>query len=220
MTCGGALHAGQRRFGYRKAFVALKVAGLLEDNLVFVARLVEHVVQALVTVDRRTGAGLALQVDDRRAVREHLEDQLALRLAALDIVGADMTEDARHRGHATVDGHDGDLGVDRLLKRRRHRVDIVRAQHDALHAFGERRLDVSGLLRRGHLTVALDRVEARARRLGLERLHHMDEEWKAEAGHRHQDQRFVVGEGGRRERHRHEARDYNSAGETHGLVLP
>ena len=134
--------------------------------------------QALVAVDRRARAGLALQVDDRRAVREHLDDQFALRLAALDVVGADMADDARHRRHAPVDGDDRDLGVDRLLQRRRHRVDSFGLEHDALHALGERRLDVGGLLRRGDLAVALDRVEALLGRLGLERLHHVDEERK------------------------------------------
>ena len=40
------------------------------------------------------GARLALQVDDGGAIREQLHDEVALRLAALDIVGADMGENA------------------------------------------------------------------------------------------------------------------------------
>ncbi len=70
-----------------------------------------------------------------------------------------MAEDAGHRGHAAVDGDDRDLGVDGFLQRRRHGVDLVRAQHDALDALGERRLDVGGLLGRRNLAVAFDRVK-------------------------------------------------------------
>ena len=51
------------------------------------------------------------------AVREQLHDQLALRLAALDVVGADMGEDARNLVDAAVDGDDRDAGVDRFLQR-------------------------------------------------------------------------------------------------------
>ena len=110
-------------FGDFEAVVAMEVGGLLRDDLIFVAGLVEDVVQPLVAVDRRARAGCALQVDDRRAVREHLDDQVALSLAALDVVGADMAEDAGDRRHAAVDGDDRHLGVDRLLHRWRHRVD-------------------------------------------------------------------------------------------------
>ena len=105
ITSGGSFMRGERRFGHRQALGAVEAGRLLEDDLVFVAGLVEHVVQALVAVDRRARARLALQVDDRRAVREQLHDQIALRLAALDVVGADMGEDARHLRHAAVDGH-------------------------------------------------------------------------------------------------------------------
>ena len=85
-----------------------------------------------------------------------LDDQIALRLAALDVVGADMAENALHAGDAAVDGDDRHVGVDRLLQRRRHRVDVVRADDDAVDALGQRRLDVGGLLGRGVLAVALD----------------------------------------------------------------
>ena len=82
------------------------------------------------------------------AVREELQDQLALRLAALDVVGADMGEDARHVVDAPVDGDDRDAGVDRLLDRRRHGVDLIRADDDAVDALRDRRLDVGRLLGR------------------------------------------------------------------------
>ena len=88
------------------------------------------------------------------AVREELHDQLALRLAALDVVGADMGEDARHVVDAPVDGDHRDAGVDRLLQRRRHGVDVVRADDDAVDALRDRRLDVGGLLGRLVLPVA------------------------------------------------------------------
>ena len=102
-------------------------------------------------------AGLSLQVHDGRAVREELHDQLALRFAALDVVGADMGENAGNLVDAPVDGDDRNAGVDRLLQRRRHGVDLVRADDDAVDALGDRRLDVGGLLRRRTLTVAFDR---------------------------------------------------------------
>jgi hypothetical protein len=63
-----------------------------------------------------TGARLALQVHDLRAVREQLHDQLGLRLAALRVVGADMAEQVGHLGDVAVDGDDRDLGIDRLLQ--------------------------------------------------------------------------------------------------------
>ena len=65
ITSGGFGHAGERRFGHRQALGAVEAGGLLEDDLVLVRRLVEDVVQALVAVDGRAGAGLALQVHDR-----------------------------------------------------------------------------------------------------------------------------------------------------------
>ena len=97
ITSGGEFEAGEDRLGHRGAFLALEVRGLLGDDHVLVLHRVEHVVHALVAVDRRAGAGLALQVDDARAVGEALEDQVALRLAALDVVGADVGQDARRR---------------------------------------------------------------------------------------------------------------------------
>src|ERR1700722_450163 len=108
-------HAGKRRLGDREALGAVEACRLLEHDLVLVGRLIEHVVEALVAVDCRARARLALQIDDGRAIREHFLDQFALRLAALDVVGADMAEDAGDRRHATVDGHHRDLGVHRLL---------------------------------------------------------------------------------------------------------
>ena len=115
---------------------------------------VEHVVQALAAVDGRAGAWRALQVDDVGAVREELHDQLALRLAALDVVGADMGKDARNVVDAPIDGDDRDAGIDRLLQRRRHGVDFARADDDAVDALDDRSLDIGGLLRRLILPVA------------------------------------------------------------------
>ena len=91
-----------------------KLAVCSKTNLYLSGSRVEDVVQALVAVDGGARAGLALQVHDRRAVREELHDQLALRLAALDVVGADMGEDARHLVDAPVDGDDRNAGIDRL----------------------------------------------------------------------------------------------------------
>ena len=49
-----------------------KLAVCSKTNWYLSLHLVEDVVQALVAVDRRAGAGLALQVEDLRAVREVL----------------------------------------------------------------------------------------------------------------------------------------------------
>ena len=75
----------------------LKLAVCSTTNLYLSATGSSTLCSALVAVDRRAGAGLALQVHDGGAVGEELHDQLALRLAALDVVGADMAEDARAR---------------------------------------------------------------------------------------------------------------------------
>src|ERR1700722_17130017 len=211
---------GKRRLGDRQALGAVEARGLLEDDLVLVLRLVEHVVQTLVAIDRRACARLALQVDEDRPVREQLLDQFALRLAALDVVGADMAEDAGHRRHPAVDGHDGHLGVHRLLQRRRHGVDLVRREHDALDALGKRRLDVGGLLRRGDLAVALKRRIALLDRFGLEGLHHMDEERKRQSRHRDENGSLVIGKSGRGQRDGEQARGYDTAGKTHGWNPP
>ena len=68
-----------------------------------------------------------------------------LGLAALDIVGADMGKDTRNLVDAPVDGDDRNVGVHRLLQSRRHGVDFVRADDDAVDALGDRGLDVGGL---------------------------------------------------------------------------
>ena len=75
---------------------------------------VEDVVDALVAVDGGAGAGLALEVEDRGAVGEGVDHGLRLGLAALDVVGADMGEDALHAVDAAVDGDDRHAGLDRL----------------------------------------------------------------------------------------------------------
>src|SRR5439155_4775471 len=148
------------RFGDGQALVAGKPGGLLEDDLVFVLHRVEHIVKALVAVDRRRGAGLALQVDDRSTFREQFQDQFTLSLAALDIVRTHMGEDAFDRWYAAVDGDDRDAGLDGLLKCGSHGVDLIRADHDALDALGNRRLDVGRLFGRGDLAVGLDSLIA------------------------------------------------------------
>ena len=55
-----------------------------------------------------------------------------------------------------VDGDDRDAGLDRLLEGRRHCVDLIGADDDALDALGDRSFDVGGLLGRGHLPIAFD----------------------------------------------------------------
>src|SRR4051794_33347188 len=184
---GRARHAGEQRLGDREALVAGEVRGLLGQHLVLVLVLVDDVVQALVAVDGRRGAGLALQVDDLGPVRVGLEQPVALGLAALDVVGTDVGQDALHARHPAVDGHDRDAVVGRGLDRRRHGVDVERADDDPAHALHHRGLDVRGLLRGGVLPVALDRLHAELLRLVLQLLHHVDEEREAEARHRGHD---------------------------------
>jgi hypothetical protein len=77
--------------------------------------LVEDVVDAGIAIDRRARAGLALEIEDRGAVRKQLHDQLSLRLAALDVVGADMGQQTRHALDPPVDRDHRDAGIDRLL---------------------------------------------------------------------------------------------------------
>src|SRR5262249_23406699 len=81
----------------------------------------------------RAIAGLALQVDEGGAVGEQLNDILALGLAAEHVVGADMGKNAGNAIDPPVDGHHRNPGIDRRLERRRHRVDLLRADHDAAH---------------------------------------------------------------------------------------
>ena len=81
---------------------------------------VEHVVHALVAVDRRAGAGLTLKVDDGRAVREQLHDQPGLRLATDHVVRADMGEDALHALDPAVDGDDWHARLHGRVERRGH----------------------------------------------------------------------------------------------------
>ena len=53
-------------------------------------------------------------------------------------------------------------------------------------------------------------------RLGLEGLHHVDEERKGQARHRDENGRLVGGESGRGKRHGEQARGYDAAVKTHG----
>ena len=57
-----------------------------------------------------------------------------------------MGEDARHVVDPAIDRDHRDAGVDRLLDGRRHGVDLVRADDDAIDALDDRRLDVGCLL--------------------------------------------------------------------------
>ena len=114
----GLAVGGEAGLGDRQRLGAGEVGGLLEDDLVLVLDRVEDVVDALVAVDRRAGAGLALQVEDLRAVREGRDDRLGLGLAALDVVGADMGEDALDAVDAAVDRDDRDAGLRPPARRR------------------------------------------------------------------------------------------------------
>ncbi len=198
---------GEPRLGHREALVAGEIGGLLEHERVLLGVLVEHVVDAGVAVDRRARAGLALEVQHLRAVREQRHDQLPLRLAALDVVGADMSQDAVDVVDPAVDRDDRDAGLDRLLERRRHRVDLVRADDDAVDALDDRGLDVGGLLGRAALAVDLHQRDL-AERLGLgaQFLLHVDEERERHVGQGRQDRQRLVrgrdraGQAGERER--------------------
>ena len=64
----------------------------IENAVVFVLVLIEHVVQALVAIDGGSRAGLALKIGDAAAIGEELHDQLGLGFPALRIIGADMAE--------------------------------------------------------------------------------------------------------------------------------
>ena len=71
-----------------------------------------------------------------------------------------------------------------VLHRRRHRVDVDRADDDAVHALHHRGLDVGGLLGCGVLAVRFDGLDAQRLTLVLHRLHHVDEEREIQARHR------------------------------------
>ena len=105
-----------------------------------------------------------------------------------------MGKNAFHRWNAPVNGNNRNAGLDGLLQSRRHGVDLVRADDDALDALGDRRFNIGGLLGRGHLTVALDHVIALLHDFRLEGVHHVDKEREAEARYRGQD--LICGIGG------------------------
>ena len=138
---------------------------------------------ALVAVDRRTCAGLALQVEDLGAVGEGVDHGLRLGLAALDVVGADMGKDAFDAVDTAVDGDDRHAGLHGLLDRRRERVDVQRRDDDGVHLLHDGRFDVGRLLGRGILPVALGQVDALRLGLSLDLIEHVDEERKCQAGH-------------------------------------
>jgi hypothetical protein len=96
-----------------------KFAGLLEDDL---DRLlgVDDVVEALLAVDSRRRARLALELEDRPTVRQDLDQVLALELAAADVVRPDVGQRG-DVGHVPVDRDDHQASVDRRLDGRRQR---------------------------------------------------------------------------------------------------
>ena len=112
---------------------------------------------ALVAVDRRTGAGLALEMEDLGAVGKGGDDGLGLGLAALDVVGADMGEDAFDPVDPAVDGHHRDAGLDRLLDGGASALTSSGEMTMALRP-APARPRVGGLLGRGVLAVVSIRV--------------------------------------------------------------
>ena len=154
---------------------------------------------ALVAVDRRAGAGLALQMEDLGAVRERVDHGLGLGLAALDVVGADMGKNAFDAVDAAVDGDDRHAGLHGLLDRWRERVDVERRDDDGVDLLHDGRFDVGRLLGRGILAVALGQVDALRLGLNLDLVEHVDEERKRQAGHRAQNGQLVLGKGARRD---------------------
>ena len=147
---------------------------------------------ALVAVDRRSRAGLALQVEDLGAIGEGIDDGLGFRLAALDIVGTDVGENALDAIDTAVDRHDGDASLDGLLDRRRQSVDVERRDDDGIDFLHERGLDIRGLLGRRVLAVAFDDVDALRLCLSLDLVEHVDEEREAEVRDRSQDRQLFL----------------------------
>jgi hypothetical protein len=56
----GRLHPRQRRFRHRQALGAIEVGRVFEDELVFVASLIQHIMEAVAALESRARAGLAL----------------------------------------------------------------------------------------------------------------------------------------------------------------
>ena len=120
--------------------------------------------------------------------------RFALGFAALHVVSADMGENALDLGHATVNGHHGNLGIDGLLQGRGHGIHFVRADDDALHALGDRSFHVCGLLGRGHLAIAFNHAHALLCGFRLEGVHHVNKEREGESRNRGQDLVFGIGD--------------------------
>jgi hypothetical protein len=119
---------------------------------------------------------------------------LTIACAALDVVGADMRQDALDPVDAAVDGDDGNARLHRLLDRGSERVDVKRRDHDRVDLLHDRGLDVGGLLGRRVLAVALDQIDALRLGLDLDLVEHVDEEREAEARHRAENGQLVLGE--------------------------
>ena len=104
-----------------------------------------------------------------------------------------MRENAGYSVDAAVDGDDRHAGVHRFLQRRRERIDLVRRDDDAVDALGDGGLDVGGLLRRRALAVGLHDLDvAELVGLGMDLLHHVDEERKGHVRHRRQDGQMLL----------------------------
>ena len=139
------------------------------------------------------GAGQTLEIDHRRAVGEELLDQLGLRLAALDVVGTDVAKHPVDVVDGGIDRRRCQTRVHRFLQCGRQRVHVGRAHQHAVRAAGNRRLHVRRLLGGGVLAVPFDDLDiADLFGLGLDRVHHDDEERILEAAHRGQDRHLLA----------------------------
>lgn len=121
-------HTREGGLSHSEALRSIEPGRVLKDDFVFVLGLIQDIVQSLIAVDSRARTRLTLKVHDSGAVRKQLFDKLALRFAALNVVGADMRENARDLVDAAVYGNDGNLCIDRFLNRGCQSVDIVRSQ--------------------------------------------------------------------------------------------
>ena len=115
-------HDGVRRVGAQAALGhfqtvgAVEVARLLAGNLE-VAGGVDDVVQALAAVDGRRCARRALQLEDDCAIREEVDQRLALGFAAQHVLGAHVGQESFDTRRLAVNGHDRDAGVHHGLDR-------------------------------------------------------------------------------------------------------
>ncbi len=177
----------QAVLGDGQALVAVEVAGLLADDLDVAGR-VDDVVKAGRAVDGGRSAGRAEQLDDLGAVGEHAEDGLALLLAADDVVGAHMAQQAVHALDTAVDGDDRDAGVDDLLDDGCQAFSRPRADDETVIALGDDAFQVGDLL--GGVVLAVEGDDLDVAHLGglvAHLLLHVHEEGEAHRRHREGD---------------------------------